>query len=333
MPIDNNSNDENPQSASLNEQMTLSQNAKNSVPAAAILRKSRFRWRMVAFLALAIAVLALFARIGIEDNIKGSEQIARIIINDIITTDPDRLKIFEKISKNENIKAVIISINSPGGTTAGGEELYEAISKLREQKPVVSVIHELGASAAYMSAIATDRIYARRLSIVGSIGVLYQHIDASKLMQTIGIDFDKVSTGPLKAEPDIDEPLEGEVRASMQALVDDSYEWFVDIVSERRDLSRNKVLDLADGRILTGRMALKTKLIDAIGSEAEAITWLEKEKNIEENLKTVTYFPLPENELEQLARFIGTKAGALVGLSPNSALTLDGLLSLWQATP
>ncbi len=331
MPIDNIPNDINQQSVPSNEPMTLSQSAKNSVPAAAILRKSRSKWRIVAFLALALAILGFMGRFGVEDS-TNSDQIARVIIEDIILTDPERLEALNRLAKNENIKAVIISINSPGGSTAGGEELYEAISKLREQKPVVSVIHELGASAAYMSAIASDRIYARRLSIVGSIGVLYQHIDASKLMQTIGIDFDKVSTGPLKAEPDIDEPLEGAVRASMQALVDDSYEWFVDIVSERRNLSRNKVLDLADGRILTGRMALKTKLIDAIGSEAEAIAWLEKEKNLEEDLKIVTYFPLPENELEQLARFIGTKAGALVGLNSNSALTLDGLLSLWQAT-
>ena len=309
---------------------TIASDPFHSVPASAILRKSRFRWRIFAILALALAVLALVGRFGAEDAIK-SEQIARIIIDDIIVTDPDRLAVIEKIAKDENIKAVIIAINSPGGTTAGGEELYEAILKLKQQKPVISVIHELGASAAYMSAIASDRVYARRLSIVGSIGVLYQHIDASKLMQTIGIDFDKVSTGPLKAEPDIDEPLEGRVRASMQALVDDSYNWFVDIVSEQRNISRNRVLELADGRILTGSMALEVKLIDAIGSEAEAIAWLEKEKDIEAELKVKTFYPLPENEFEQLARYIGTKAANFVGLSTNKSLALDGLVSLWQS--
>ena len=151
---------------------------------------------------------------------------------------------------------MIVAINSPGGTTAGGEELYEALSALRAKKPVVAVISELGASAAYMTAIAADRIFARRLSIVGSIGVLFQHVDAGKLLDTIGVDFDKVQTGPLKAEPDIDEPMVGEVRASLQSLVDDSFPWFVDIVAERRGLTRPETLALADGRILTGRQAL-----------------------------------------------------------------------------
>ena len=133
---------------------------------------------------------------------------------------------------------MIVAINSPGGTTAGGEELYEALGQLRAAKPTVAVIGELGASAAYMTAIATDRIFARRLSIVGSIGVLYQHVNAGKLLETIGVDLDKVASGPLKAEPDFDEPMEGAPRASIAALVDDSFQWFVDIVAERRGLAR-----------------------------------------------------------------------------------------------
>ena len=308
----------------------LSQNPAEAIPAASHLRKSRRRWRIFAFLALALAVLALVGRFGMDDGIKGSDHIARVIIDGVIVTDPSRLEVLKKLGEDENIKGVIIAINSPGGSTAGGEELYEAISALREEKPVVAVIHEVGASAAYMSAIAAERIFTRRLSIVGSIGVLYQHMDASKLFETIGIDFDKVSTGPLKAEPDVDEPMTGEVRASLQALVDDSYEWFVDIVAERRDLSRAKVLRLADGRIVTGRMALEEKLVDAIGSEAEAIGWLEENRGIEEDLSSITVFPLPENELEQLARFVGTKLTSLVGLAPNSSVALDGLVSLWQ---
>ncbi len=335
MPIDsedNNLNWQNADSKGLDpKQGNLAKDPKNFVPVASILRKSRAKWRIFAFLALALAILALLGRFGIDDGIKGSDHIARIIIEDTIITDKERLEIIQKLGKDEQIKAVIIAINSPGGSTAGGEELYEAISLLREQKPVVAVIHELGASAAYMSAIAADRIFARRLSIVGSIGVLFQHVNASKLLQTIGIDFDKVATGPLKAEPDIDEPLEGEVRASMQALVNDSYQWFVDIVSERRSLDRAKVLTLADGRILTGRMALEVNLIDAIGSEVEAIAWLEKEKDIEAGLKIITHYPLPENEFEQLVRYIGTGLGAFVGLDRKFPNTLDGLVSLWQS--
>src|SRR5690606_35732942 len=154
------------------------------------------------------------------------------------------------------------------------------LRQLRAEKPTFSVINELGASAAYMTAIGTDRIFARRLSIVGSIGVLYQHVNAGKLLDTIGIDLDKVASGPLKAEPDNNEPLEGAPRASIAALVDDSFQWFVDIVAERRGLSRPVALALADGRIITGRVGVETGLIDAIGGELEALAWLEAEREL-----------------------------------------------------
>jgi protease-4 len=310
-------------------QISLNKDPIKSVPVAASLRKSRWRWRFFAIAALAVAILALGARFGGESKNFDEDQIARIIIDGVIISDAERLKIISKISNDDKVKAVIVAINSPGGTTAGGEELYEALSLLRDKKPTVAVIHEVGASAAYMSAIATDRIFARRLSIVGSIGVLFQHMNMGKMLDTIGIDFDKVASGPLKAEPDIDDALEGEVRESLQALVDDSYNWFVDIVSERRSLSKGETLELADGRILTGRMALKVGLIDAIGSEAEAIIWLQKTKDLDEGLEVVTRFPLPEDDFEQFLRLVGSKIGASIGLT--NPATLDGLVSVWHS--
>ncbi len=318
-----------PQSES---QPSLSQDPANAIPVASVLRKSRWRWRTIAIAALAIAILAIFARFSGDAQNTGGDQIARIIIDGVIVSDKDRLEVISDLSDNDSVKAVIIAINSPGGTTAGGEELFEAISLLREKKPTVAVVHEVGASAAYMSAIAAERIFARRLSIVGSIGVLYQHINVGKLLDTVGIDFDKIQSGPLKAEPDIDDPLTGAARVSLQKLVDDSFSWFVDIVAERRNLSRETALDLADGRILTGRMALKSGLIDQIGSEAEAIAWLQENKEIEKNLPVNTKFPLPEDELEQLLRFVGSQIGASIGLDSNSA-SLNGLVSVWQVNP
>lgn len=317
--------------------MSFSNDPVHAIPAANQLRRSRRRWRVLAILALAIAVLAIAGRFAWQMSDSDEPQIARVVISGVIATDAARLRVFEQLTEAEEVEAVIVAINSPGGTTAGGEELYEAIGKLREVKPVVAVVHEVGASAAYMTAIATDRIFARRLSIVGSIGVLMQHVNAGRLLDTIGIDFDKVQTGPLKAEPDIDEPLTGAVRQSLQALVDDSFAWFVDVVAERRDMPRADALTLADGRILTGRMALENGLIDAIGSEAEAIAWLENDKGIEADLPVVTQFPFPENEFERLSRYLGGQIRAMIGtelgLGTNSALALDGLVSLWQATP
>ncbi len=300
------------------------------IPANAKLRRSRRLWRVLFVLAAIVAVVALVARFALPESGPG-ERIARVSINGVIATDPARLKILEELGDNDAVKAVIVAINSPGGTTAGGEELYEALTALRAKKPVVAVVSELGASAAYMTAIATDRIYARRLSIVGSIGVLYQHVDAGKLLDIIGIDFDKVATGPLKAEPDLDETMVGDVRAALQGLVDDSFQWFVDIVAERRGISRPETLALSDGRIFTGRQALADRLIDAIGGESEAVAWLVSDREVKTDLPVVDYFPLPDNGWFTPARWLGQAARSSLGLPAEGPIALDGLVSLWQA--
>lgn len=302
------------------------------IPATSRLRRSRSIWRVLFFLALAVAVVAIVGRFAFESGGVG-DRIARISVDGTIYTDAARLGAIEAIAEDSLVKAVIVSVNSPGGTTAGGEELYEALNRLRAEKPVVAVISELGASAAYMTAIATDRIYARRLSIVGSIGVLYQHVNAGKLLNTIGVDLDKVQTGPLKAEPDLDEPMVGAVRESLQALVDDSFAWFVDIVAERRGLPRPEVLTLADGRIVTGRQAVELRLIDDVGGEAEAIAWLENEREVAADLPVVAYYPLPRAEWFDLPGWLSGTARQALGLDPGGPIALDGLVSLWQAGP
>ncbi|MGV3492192.1 MAG: signal peptide peptidase SppA [Devosia sp.] len=304
------------------------------IPANSKLRRSRAWWRVLFFAALAVAVLAVAGRFALEQNGPG-DRIARISVGGTILTDRARLEAIAELGDDDAVKAVIVSINSPGGTTAGGEELYEALGALRAKKPVVAVISELGASAAYMTAIGTDRIYARRLSIVGSIGVLYQHVNAGKLLDTVGLEFDKVQTGPLKAEPDINEPLAGPARESLQDLVNDSFEWFVDIVSERRGIPRPETLVMADGRIVTGRQALDLQLIDAIGGEAEAIAWLESDRDIVADLPVVDYYPLPETGWGGITRWLGQSAAEVVRSGVDGALpgsmSLDGLVSLWHA--
>ncbi len=303
----------------------------NKYPLMRALRRSRGRWRIFGFAALAIAVLALGLRLSNEYSKSNTDYIALVAIEGVIATSAQRMAVLEDLAENENIRAVIVRINSPGGTTAGGEEIYEALSALRVNKPVVAVINELGASAAYMGAIATDRIFARRLSIVGSIGVLFSHVDASGLLDTIGIDFDKVASGPLKAEPDADEAMSDEVRASLQNLVDDSFNWFVDIVAERRGLSRRATLALADGRIVNGRMAHTSGLVDEFGGQAEAIIWLEMQ-DVEEGLPVWQVYPPPESFEQRIIRVLGEQAKTMLGLNaaPIQGHSLNGLVSLWQ---
>ncbi|KQN78100.1 hypothetical protein ASE94_13955 [Devosia sp. Leaf64] len=295
-------------------------------------RRSRGLWRVLALVAAVIAVLAMTARFAMPGQGAG-DVIARVTIDGLITTNAERQALFEHLLEDDTVKAVVVAINSTGGTTAGGEELYEALRRLSDKKPTVSAINEFGASAAYMTAIGTDRIFARRLSIVGSIGVLYQHVNAGKLLDTIGIDLDKVASGPLKAEPDNDEPLEGAARVSLNELVQDSFAWFVDIVAERRDMPRPAALALADGRIVTGRVALDAGLIDAIGGELEAIDWLVKEREVPEKLAVVDVWPQPEDGFGWAGRLLGGSARAALGLSPDGPVVLDGLVSLWQFGP
>ena len=313
----------------------MSDQAQTVGPHAAIaaerFRKSRGLWRVLAFIALALSVVLGLGRFALTDSPVG-DHIARLVIDGTITSDPDRLERIEELAEDPNVKAVIVAINSPGGTTAGGEELYEALGQLRAAKPTVAIIKELGASAAYMTAIGTDRIFARRLSIVGSIGVLYQHINAGKLLDTIGVDLDKVASGPLKAEPDFDEPMSGAPRDSIAQLVDDSFQWFVDILAERRNMERPAALALADGRILTGRVALQSGLIDAIGGEREAVEWLEAERDIAPDLDVQTAWPEPESGFDLLGTVLGGQARAALGLGEGSMM-LDGLVSLWQVVP
>jgi protease-4 len=293
-------------------------------------RRSRGLWRALTFVALALAVLLAFGRFA--PGTPQQDHIARLVIDGAITSDPDRLKRIEELAADDSVKAVIVAINSPGGTTAGGEELYEALGHLRQAKPTVAVIKELGASAAYMAAIGTERIFARRLSMVGSIGVLYQHINAGKLFETIGVDLDKVASGPLKAEPDFDEPMEGAPRESVAALVDDSYQWFVDVVAERRNMERPAALALADGRVVSGRVGMASGLIDAIGGEREALDWLRAERGVAADLAVNTAWPEPDEGFDLLGTLLGGQAKALLGLG-EGPITLDGLVSLWQVGP
>ena len=301
-------------------------------PVSRALRRSRSRWRLFAFFAIALAVLAVGLRMGQNRFDPTENYVALVAIEGIISSDSVRMAMFEKLAENEHVKAVVLRINSPGGTTAGGEELYEAISALRANKPVVATIDELGASAAYMTAIAADRVFARRLSIVGSIGVLFNHVNAGGLLHTVGIDLEKVASGPLKAEPSSDEAISPDVRASLQALVDDSFNWFVDIVAKRRQLDRTRVVALADGRIMNGRVALEDGLIDAFGGQKEAIGWLETEKEVPGDLPVWQVYPQPLTFEERFVRLLGQQAGSVLGLAglPENRETLDGLVSLWH---
>lgn len=298
------------------------------------LRRKLTFWR-VAALAVAAAAIAAGAAFAMRDGVVTADQIARVKIEGTITENEELLKRLKRIGEAGHVKGVILTVDSPGGTTAGGEAIYEAVRKLAAEKPVVAQVGTLAASAGYMIASAADHIVARQSSIVGSIGVLVQFPDVTGLMEMVGVKLEGVKSSPLKAEPSPFSPTTEEERAMLRALVMDSYDWFVGLVEARRPLSRAEVLAVADGSIFTGRQALQLKLVDSLGGEEKAVEWLVS-KGVDGKLDVIEWRPARSGGLLNplSSRLLGALAGlvGLEGLGGPAAdrLFLDGLVSVWH---
>lgn len=311
------------------------------------LRRKLLLWRVVGILAIVLCVAtAFFVFAGGKDYIANRRaHIARITVTGLITDNRNQLKLIEQLAKADAVKAVIVAINSPGGTTAGGEALYGALRALSAKKPVVAQIGTVGASAGYMVALATDHIVARRSTLTGSIGVIMQFGEVSGLLKTLGVTVEEVKSSPLKAEPTFHKPASPETRAMLEGLVTDSYDWFVGLVAERRGFDKDTAHRLADGRVFTGAQALEARLIDEIGGEGEAVSWLTREKGVAAGLPVRDWKPRdsggqPFSLAQAFARGtieafgaeirrLGNDAGAIV----RGNVAVDGLVSVWQAAP
>lgn len=294
-------------------------------------------WRIVAFVAAVAALIAVAARLGGVGDIvdKTRPHIARVSIKGVIGPNRARVEMLEKIAKSDAVKGVIIDIDSPGGATSGGEELYAGLRKLAAKKPTVAYVGTLAASAGYMTAIGTDHIVARRSALTGSIGVLIQWPDVSRLMDTVGVKLEEVKSSPMKAEPTPFKPASPEARAMLDRVIRDSYDWFVGLVAERRGLEPAVAKGLADGRIVTGQQALDLKLVDEIGEEEVAVAWLVT-KGAAKDLPIRDW--KPKNPLEEwgvassLAEAAVRGAMAAFGMERTAEFTrsLDGLQSVWH---
>ena len=144
--------------------------------------------------------------------------IARIKVQGLIRGNQDRVEALERLGRSR-ARAVIVHIDSPGGTTAGSEQLYDALRELQSKKPMVVVVDGLAASGAYIAALSADHIIAQETSLVGSIGVLFQYPNFTDVLKTIGIKVEEVKSSPLKAAPNGFEPTSPEARAAIEAIV------------------------------------------------------------------------------------------------------------------
>ncbi len=244
-------------------------------------------WRALTFIALIIAAFFMFGGKEGLSGIKAIEKpyIARINITDIIYEDQDRLDILKEIAEDDKIKAVIMRINSPGGTAVGGEGLYKAIKKLNEKKPVIAVMDSVAASAAYLISLGAEHVFAQNGTITGSIGVIMEVPNLKDMADKIGLRFDYVKTSPLKGSPTLFEPKNEAAFAVLNEMMMDFYNYFVGVVATERRMEFAEAAKLADGRVFSGKAAVVSNLVDAIGDETDAVEWLGKNKKISKSLE------------------------------------------------
>ncbi len=286
------------------------------------LKRGLVLWRVLAVVAAVAAVVALFARF---DGLALRDHVARLSVEGLIVADPAIIAALGDVADDSRAKALIVRVDSPGGTFVGGESLYRALRKVAEQKPVIAVMGTVATSAGYMTAIAADRIFAHEGTITGSIGVMLQTTDITGLLGKLGVSAEAIKSAPLKATPSPLEPLTDEARAAVRAITDDMHALFTSMVAERRGLDAARARALADGRVYSGRQALKMDLVDAIGGESEARGWLAETKGIPETL------PVREVEAERPAEGWWPDIDLLTGkMFFSERLILDGLVSVWH---
>lgn len=292
-------------------------------------------WRVASILLFIGGLLALASAFGGFDLSKRSDHIARVKITGLITGDQPTLDLLADIAKSNHVKGLIVRIDSPGGTTAGSEAIYEAIRKIAKDKPVAAVMDTIAASGGYITALAADHIVARGNTITGSIGVIFQWAEVTKLLETIGIQMQEIKSGDLKAEPSPFKPLSEKAREVSNLMVQDSFAWFTGLVAERRKLPLDRVKILSDGRVYTGRQAVADKLIDEIGGEDKAVDWIKKQKKLSGDIAVRDWKTKGEDE-GLLGLGLKITSGALKALGLPDLVEqakfqkLDGLLSVWH---
>jgi len=308
------------------------------------LRRRLSLWRTLAVIAGVLAFGLLVATSAEDAGLTGRRQIARVSLEGLITEDRDKLKLLKKIADSRQVAGVILYINSPGGTTTGGEALFDAIRELARKKPVVAQMGTVAASAAYIAGLASDHIVARGNTITGSVGVIFQWAEVSQLLERLGVKVHEIKSGPLKANPSLFQPLDEAGKGLAEQMVAESKRWFVGLVASRRGIDTASVAGLEQGRVFSGREALAAKLIDELGGEAEAVKYLEDKRGVPKGLEVVDWKPQRDStwsllrlSLSALARLIGGRAGdsmteLLAADERLAAFRLDGLVSIWQAS-
>jgi len=299
-------------------------------------------WRVLAILAFVLALLAVVGlRARGHGGLLAQPHLVRLTVDGIITDDATRVDLLDAARKDANVRGLILAIDSPGGSVAGGEALHDAVARFAAVKPVVVVMGGTAASAGYMIAVPAARIFASNATLTGSIGVLLQSPDVSGLLDKVGVNVDELVSGPLKGQPSIVKPLSADGRAMLQGVVADLFDQFVTMVAAGRHMDPARVRQLADGRPYTGRQALPLGLIDQIGTEQDARNWLAHARAIPAGMpvrplrrqddQSWLHLHMTRTKSQLLVAALGLLLGDDVAknLVPQG-LALDGAVSVWQ---
>lgn len=248
---------------------------------------------------------------------KNKDHIARIYVDGMIFADQGVVENLASIGQDDSIKAVILRMNSPGGSATMSEILTNELLKILANKPIVTVVEEIAASGGYMVSLASDYIFANHTSIIGSIGVYTDYFEFTELAKNLGIGVGTIKSAPLKATPNSFEKVTTEVLEAQEYFLEDIFKFFKNIVQQRRGMTDKEIELVADARIFTGIQAIDFKLIDAIGQENEALTWLSENRDVAEDLEVRDYdlYKKPTNKFldivgvfsEHLFSFVNSK--------------------------
>lgn len=266
------------------------------------------------------------------DESKYTPKVAVIRINGVIVTGENSGDIFDGevagadtvmrhlryAADDESVKAVLIRIDSPGGSAAATQEIAEEMGRIREAgKPIVVSMGDMAASGGYWIASEGDTIFANPATITGSIGVYMEHRNLAALYEKVGIANDKIKSGPLKDMMSSERPLTEQERGLMQAMVDDMYNQFLDAVINGRKMTREKLQPLADGRIFTGRQAKEVGLVDHLGNYYDALDEAAYRGGIDEENPTVVEYDDNPSLWNVLFKNVKTKALSQIGVKNN----------------
>lgn len=231
---------------------------------------------------------------------------------------------------NDNIKAVLLRINSPGGTVGASQELHNAVLRVRTAgKPVIVSVADMAASGGYYTAVAATRIFINPGSVTGSIGVIMSGFDASGLLEKLGIKYSAITSGTNKDAGTPYKPMSPEQRQLMQNLILNTYEQFLTAVAEGRGKSIEETRPLADGRVYTGQQAMQNGLADELGDMQAAEDFIRKEYNLS-NASLEPIMVTPPFKLQSLLSLLNPAQAPKVELLPENKFGSAPLLYLFQ---